>query len=106
MQLAVTLTTEQTFGIHSVIQVDANDVALPTPDPTYGAPTYSSSDDTVVTVGQTLQGPVVSPTGKLGTATITVTEVSSTGEPTIIGTLVVTVTGPAAASLEIEGAVA
>lgn len=100
MQTAVTLTPAHTYVMNNTVQVDSTGAPLTSPDPTYSAPAYASNNPSVAT----LQGNRVTPSGVLGTATITATETSSDNtKPTLTGTLVVTVQGPAADSLQING---
>jgi hypothetical protein len=103
MQTTVTLLPTQVYVLNNTVQVDSTGAPLTTPDPTYGAPTFTSSNPAVASVGPLL--PLrVQPTGVVGTTTITGTEVSSdTSKPSIVGTLVVTVPGPLAAGLQING---
>lgn len=103
MQTNVTLTPAQTFVMNSIVQVDSTGTPLSTPDPSYSSVSCVSSNTAVAGVQGNIR---VAPTGILGTATITATETSSDpSKPVITGTLVVTVVGPSAAALVINGVV-
>lgn len=74
--------------------------------PLSGTPTWASSDDTVLTVAAATDGMSATAvtTGKLGTATVTVTaqgDLTGAGADTVTDTVTVTVVGSEASSLNV-----
>lgn len=102
MQKSITILPTQTCSLSNTFQVDAEGVKLTTQDPTYGAPVWTNSDNTVATLGGDPPH-YLQPTGKLGTTTATSTETSSDPtKPVLTSTVILTVEGPAAADLETD----
>jgi hypothetical protein len=99
MQTSITLTTNHTYTITST-QVDISGTPLKTPDGSYGAPTFVCSDTSIATVNS---GGVVTPVAP-GSCVVTATETAQ-GKANIVGTLLVTVVLPTAASLDLTGTI-
>lgn len=96
-----TLTPSQSCLL-AITQVDSTNTPLVNPDPTYGPPTFTNSDPTIIQLVSTR----AVPTGILGTSTVSVTETSSDPtKPAISGSITLNVVGPAAAALAVTGTV-
>jgi hypothetical protein len=99
--IALTLSPGSSVQITGATQVDSTGNPLTTPDPNYGAAVWVSNDTTIVTITSSGPGlPTITSTGKVGETTVTGTETSSvTTDPTLTGTVTVTVSGPVPASI-------
>jgi hypothetical protein len=101
MDTPITMSTSQTFKITGTTQVDSSGNPLPVPNPNYGAPVRTVSDDSMITISSAESE--VTPTGKTGTVVITETSTSSVEtDPVLVGTITLTLTGPVAASLQVQ----